>query len=228
MGGHSSTQMQQRPLSDEEKALYARQLAYMQEVSPYITQLLNKGGEQLNMVYNPDWKGLIDTYSSNINDIMKRQEGLLNGEVPQQFQDAKKTYYDNLYKNTMGKGMQAMANSGVINSSRFNTAAKDWQNTMANQMSKDYTNDINTVGNLLNQRESWLQNGLLANAQAGDSSVSNAMKYFSGASGLQNGNTQALQGISQNENGRTYTVTKQKQGLGSVLGGIASVGSLFT
>jgi len=227
MGGKSKTTVNQRSLSPEEKALYAEQLKYVQSIAPVVDQLLNKGQQQLNYVYNPDWKGLLDTYSGNINNIMAQQQDLINGKLPEAYTNAKQTYYDNMYKNTMGKGMQAMANSGVINSSRFNTSAKDWQNTMANQMSQDYTKDINTIGNLLNQRESWLQNGLQAHNMAANGSAANAGNYFNMAAGLHSGNTQALNSISNNESSRTYTTTSQKSGIGGFLGGLASVGSMF-
>jgi hypothetical protein len=222
----SHTSVQQRPLSYEEKALYAQQLAYMQEVSPYITNLLGSGQTALNNQANIDWSSLYNNYTSQLSDIMDKQSSLLNGELPSAFTDAKNTYYNRTYENTLGSQLSNLAKSGVINSSRMNTTTNDLQKNLASQMSSDYSNDITQYNNLLNTRQSWLQGQVNDTANISNASTQNATNYFNAASALQSANTNALSTIANNENGRSYTTTSQS-GLGSALSGLASVGSLF-
>lgn len=227
MGGKSTTTVKQRELSAEEKQLYAQQVQYMQSIQPGINALINKGMSGLNNTYNPDWNNIADTYSSNINDIMGKQNTLLNGELPSAWTNSKQNYYNQLYENTVGKSMSDMAKNGVINSSRMNTSSNDWQKNLATQMSKDYTSDVNTYNNLLNTRESWLQDGVNDNATMAQQSRKAATDYFDAATGAQSANSTALNSISNNNNSRSYTQTSTSGGFGSFLGGLASVGSSF-
>lgn len=224
MGSH--TTVQQRSLSNEEKALYAQQLSYMQEVSPYITSLLGAGQTALDNKANIDWSSLYNNYTSQLSDIMDKQSSLLNGELPSAFTDAKNTYYNRTYENTLGSKLSDLAKSGVINSSRMNTTTNDLQKNLASQMSSDYSNDITQYNNLLNTRQSWLQGQVTGAANISNAGTQNATNYFNAASALQSANTNALGTIANNENGRSYTTTSQS-GLGSALSGLASIGSLF-
>lgn len=223
MGSKSS--YHERPLSPEERQLYAQQVQYMQTIQPGIDALIAKGMANIGKTYDPDWNKVYDTYSGNIQDILDRQSTLLKGELPSQWREAKQNYYNRLYENTMGKGLQKMAQSGVIGSSRMNTATNDWQKNLSDQMSKDYTNDVNLYNTLLNTRESWLQNGFNANAQAAEQSRRQATDYFAAATGAQGSNTNALSAIGKNNSDRGYIT--QSGGFGSFLGGLVGAGASF-
>ncbi|AVO75164.1 hypothetical protein MEEL106852_07850 [Megasphaera elsdenii] len=224
--GKSKTEYHERPLSPEERQLYAQQVQYMQTIQPGIDALIAKGMSNIKKTYDPDWGKVFDTYSSNIQDILDRQANLLDGNLPSQWQTARQNYYNRLYENTMGQGLQQMAKNGVVGSSRMNTATNDWQKNLSAQMSKDYTNDVNLYNNLLNTRESWLQNGFNTQAQAAEQSRRQATDYFNAARGTQQSNTAALSAIGNNENGRGY-LTQSGGGFGNLLGGLVDMGSSF-
>lgn len=224
MGGGSKTTIEQRPLSEEEKQLYAQQVQYMQSIQPAIDLLIQKGMENVNNAYNPDWQAMADNYNKNMQDILDRQNTLLNGGLPQQWTDAKENYYNRLYENTMGSGLASMAKNGVINSSRFNTASNDWQQNLLSQMSQDYTNDVNLYNSLLNTRANWLTGGVNTTAGLAQNSRNQGLDYIDAATGAQKANTNALNTIGQNEDNRTYI---SQSSSGSFLGGLASVGSMF-
>ena len=224
--GKSKTEYHERPLSPEERQLYAQQVRYMQTIQPGIDALIAKGMFNINKTYDPDWGKVFDTYSSNIQDILDRQTNLLEGNLPSQWQTARQNYYNRLYENTMGQGLQQMAKNGVIGSSRLNTATNDWQKNLSAQMSKDYTNDVNLYNNLLNTREGWLQNGFNTQAQAAEQSRRQATDYFNAATRTQGSNTDALTAIGNNNNNRGY-LTQSGGGFGNVLGGLVGMGASF-
>lgn len=225
MGGSKSS-YHERQLTPEERALFAQQVNYMKSIQPGIDALIAKGMSNLGHTYDPDWNQVFDTYSSNIGDIMNRQAELLDGKLPNQWQTARQNYYNRLYENTMGKGLQQMAKNGVVGSSRMNTATNDWQKNLSSQMSKDYTNDVNLYNNLLNTRESWLKDGFNIQANAAEQSRKQATDYFNAATGVQSSNTSALGTIGQINNGRGY-VTQSSSGFGNFLGGMVSAGAGF-
>lgn len=224
--GKSKTEYHERPLSPEERQLYAQQVQYMQSIQPGIDALIAKGMSNLGNTFDPDWNKVFDTYSSNTQDILDRQSNLLDGNLPSQWQTARQNYYNRLYENTMGQGLQQMAKNGVVDSSRMNTATNDWQKNLSDQMSKDYTNDVSLYNNLLNTRENWLQNGFNTEAQAADQSRRQATDYFNAATGTQKSNTDALSAIGNNNNGRGYT-TQSGSGFGDFLGGAVGIGSSY-
>lgn len=225
MGG-SKTEYHERELSPEERQLYAQQVQYMQTIQPGIDALINKGMTNLGQVFDPNWNEEYDYYKTNIQDILDRQNTLLNGELPQQWVDAKQNYYNRLYENTMGSGLQSMAKNGVISSSRMNTATNDWQKNLSSQMSEDYTNDVSLYNTLLNTRENWLQDKVGATATMAQQSRDQATDYFNAATGTQKANTDALGAISQNESNRGY-ITQSSSGFGNFLGGLINTGSQF-
>lgn len=220
--GKSKTEYHERELSPEEKQLYSQQVQYMQSIQPGIDALINKGMSNLNKTFDPDWNKEYGTYKDNIQDILDRQTTLLDGNLPQQWQDAKQNYYNRLYENTMGSGLQSLAKNGVISSSRMNTATNDWQKNLSSQMSKDYTNDVNTYNNLLNTRESWLNRGFSVLGQAASQSRQQATDYFNAATGTQKSNTDALTAIGNNNNNRGYVTSSGGSFLGNLLGGVTS------
>lgn len=224
MGG-SKTTYHERELSPEERQLYAQQVQYMQSIQPGIDALINKGMSNLNKTFDPDWNQEYGTYKDNIQDILNRQNTLLEGNLPQQWQDAKQNYYNRLYENTMGSGLQSLAKNGVISSSRMNTATNDWQKNLSSQMSKDYTSDVNLYNNLLNTRESWLNQGFNALGQAASQSRQQATDYFNAATGTQKSNTDALTAIGNNNNNRGYVTSSGGSFFGNLLGGVANAGA---
>lgn len=222
----SKTVYQQRPLTAEEKALYAQQVKYMQSIQPGIDALINRGLANLKQTYNPNWGDVFNDYASNMQGIFDRQSNLLDGELPDKWQTARQNYYNRMYENTLGKGLQQMANNGVIGSSRFNTATNDWQKNLSAQMGKDYANDVNMYNTLLNTRAGWLQNRFNTQAQAAEQSRRQATDYFNAATRTQGSNTDALSAIGNNENGRGY-LTQSGGGFGNFLGGLVGIGSSF-
>ena len=224
--GKSKTEYHERPLSPEERELYAQQVEYMKKIQPGIDALIAKGMSNLGKTYDPDWEKVFNTYSTNIQDILDRQNNLLEGNLPSQWQTAKQNYYNRMYENTMGQGLQQMAKNGVIGSSRFNTATNDWQKNLSAQMGEDYTNDVNLYNNLLNTREGWLQNRFNTQAQAAGQSRKQATDYFDAAMNNQRANTNALSAIGNNNNNRGY-LTQSGGGFGNILGGLVGMGSSF-
>ena len=94
----SSTKVEQRKLSPEEKALYAQQLKYMQTVQPGIDAMISKGMSNMGNTYTPDWTSLYNNYQNELNTLKREQDDLYAGNLPSAYTKAKQSYYDNLYQ----------------------------------------------------------------------------------------------------------------------------------
>nr|DAX03856.1 MAG TPA: hypothetical protein [Caudoviricetes sp.] len=226
--GGSKTVKIKRELTPEEKALYAQQIDYLNKVSPVISNLLAKGNASLGNIYEPDWKTLISNYNKEYNNILGQQSDLLQGKLPTAWQNAKNMYYNRTYENTLGSQLQNLASKGVLSSSRMNTATNDMQKNLSAQMSKNYTDDISSLNNMLNTRMSWLKNPMNNALTAHNSTYGEATGLLGTAASLQGGNTNALQTISNNENQSTAYMQQQNSNpWGDFFGAALSVGSKF-
>lgn len=177
MGGHSSSsttqEVKQRELSQEEKELIAAQTRYMNSIQPAVDKLINRSNSSIDNVYSPDWNKAHNEMSSALNNATSQIQGLnkytnqldsiSNGELPQSYLQNMQTVYNNMYKTSMGAGLNDLASRGVINSSALNNATNQIQKNLTNQMAQDYSNNLNQAANLTNNALS--QNLNLINSQ---------------------------------------------------------------
>lgn len=226
--GKGGTSYHERQLTPEERALIAQQQRYLASIQPSIDTLVSRGTSLLDDVVNPDWKSIYSQEVKDVDQIRKEQYDLTQGKLPQAYTDAKTNYFNRLYENTMGKGMAAMAKNGVIDSSRFNTTANDFQKNLTSQMSQDFTNDMNMQKSLLDQRYNFAKAPMEMAQTANKASFGNPAQYLALAQGQNQANNEAIQVTGQLNNGRGYVTQNGSgffgglmSGVGSYLGGLA-------
>jgi len=209
----SSSSVKHRNMTAEEKALIAQQLYYMKEIQPTIDSALTNANTALNNSVTPDYNSLYSTALSNLSDIYAQQKDLANNGLSGNSGYAKgfTDYYNTLYQNTMGNSLASMAKNGVVDSSRFNTAAKDSQNTLSTQMSKDYNTGLTAQSTLLNNLATAAQQPLTTANTAATNSANTASQYATIANALQSQNTNATTAVTNANNNASYVV--QKSGL---------------
>ena len=225
--GKGGTSYHERQLTPEERALIAQQKRYLASIQPSIDTLVSRGTSLLDDVINPDWKSIYSQEVKDVDQIQKEQYGLTQGILPQAYTDAKTNYFNRLYENTMGKSMAAMANNGVIDSSRFNTTTNDFQKNLTSQMSQDFTNDMNMQKNLLDQRYQFATAPMEMAQAANKASFGNPAQYLALAQGQNQANNEAIQVTGQLNNGRGYVTQSGSGFFGGLTSGVGSyLGSL--
>lgn len=241
-GGHSSSsssqEVKQRELSQEEKNLIAAQTRYMQSIQPAVDKLINKSNSSIDDVYRPNWNQAHNEMSNTLNNASSQIQGLnrytnqldqiSNGQLPQQYLQNMQTVYNNMYKTSMGAGLNDLASRGVINSSALNSANNQIQKNLSNQMAQDYANNLNQAANLTNNTLG--QNLNLINSQVqnandkynlNSSTQANSMylpaQWLALASGVNTSGNNTLNSVGNVYNNASYiatnTNTRSKTGL---------------
>lgn len=242
MGGHSksssSQEVKQRELSQEEKNLIAAQTRYMQSIQPAVDKLINKSNSSIDNVYQPNWNAAHNDMANTLNNASSQIQGLnkytnqldqiSNGQLPQQYLQNMQTVYNNMYKTSMGAGLNDLASRGVINSSALNSANNQIQKNLSNQMAQDYANNLNQAANLTNNTLG--QNLNLINSQVqnandkynlNSSTQANSMylpaQWLALASGVNTSGNNTLNSVGNVYNNASYiatnTNTRSKTGL---------------
>ena len=223
--GKGGASYHERQLTPEERALIAQQQRYLASIQPSIDKLVNRGTAMLDDVVNPDWKGIYGQTVNDIDGLRKEQSLLATGQLPKVYSDAKMNYFNRIYENTMGKGLAQMARNGVVDSSRYNTTVNDMQKSMAAQMSQDYTKDLGTAKDLLDQKYQFALSPLEVAHKANQYSFANPEQHLRLAQGQSSSTNEALNAQANLNNGRT-TVTQKGPGfLGGLIGGISNIAS---
>ena len=221
------TEYHERQLTPEERALVAQQQRYLSSIQPSIDRLVNRGTSLLDDVVNPDWKNIYGQTVNDIDGLRKEQATLATGQLPKVYSDAKMNYFNRIYENTMGQGLAKMARNGVVDSSRYNTTVNDMQSNMMAQMSKDYTQDLGTAKELLDQKYKFALSSLEVAHKANQFSFANPEQHLGLAQGQSKSTNDALQTQGSLNNGRT-TVTQKGPGfLGGLMSGVGSYLACF-
>ena len=226
MGGGGTT-YHERQLTPEERALIAQQQRYLSSIQPSIDKLVNRGTSLLDDVVNPDWKNIYGQTVNDIDGLRKEQATLATGQLPKVYSDAKMNYFNRIYENTMGQGLAKMARNGVVDSSRYNTTVNDMQSNMMAQMSKDYTQDLGTAKELLDQKYKFALSPLEVAHKANQFSFANPEQHLALAQGQSKSTNDALQTQGSLNNGRTTVEQKGPGFLGGLMSGIGSYLACF-
>lgn len=223
--GKSKTTIHERQLTPEERQLIAMQGRYLNSIQPSIDALVNYGTNQIQNVVTPDWQKLYNDQTAEMQQIKNEFAPLSQGILPSVFANAKQNYFNRMYENTMGKNLASLAQKGVVDSSRFNTATNDLQKNFAAQMSQDYDNNLKTAAGLLDQRMRYASTPIDYAQKAHQASFAPVQNSLSLAQGQNQATNQALQTQGQLNNGRTFATQSSS---GGFLGGALSMaGSLI-
>ena len=218
--GKSKTTIHERQLTPEERHLIALQGRYLDSIQPSIDALVNYGTNQIGNIVTPDWQKLYNDQTSEMQQIKNEFTPLSQGILPDVFANAKQNYFNRMYENTMGKNLASLAQRGVVDSSRFNTATNDVQKNFAAQMSQDYDNNLKTAAGLMDQRMKYASTPIEYAQKAHQASFAPVQNSLSLAQGQSQSTNQALQTQGQLNNGRTFATQSSS---GGFLGGALSL-----
>lgn len=211
-GGGGGVSYSQRPLTAEETALIATQTNYINSLQPAINSLVGKGTASLNDVVTPDYGSLYNNANNQLKSNQASVNSLANGVLPSSYTDSKTDYYNQMYNNSFGSMLASKAKSGIIGGSDLAKANDSMQKNMTAQMSKDYSNDLQTQSGLLSQQQSSIMAPLTLGQAANSASFSNASNYLGLASGQGSQGTDVLNALGSLQNNSTTAYQKSGKG----------------
>ena len=218
-GGGGPT-VTQRALSPEETQLIAQQAQYMDSIQPAVAALVSRGTSALEGVITPDYNSIYSNAQKKSRGVSRQIDELAAGKLPSSYTNNKKDYYNQLYGQSFGSGLNNASQKNVINSSVLNKSIDTAQKNLYAQMSQDYSKDMATQSQLLSQKQADIYTPLSLGSAINSATFGNASQYLNLASGQQGQGNDTLTAIGNLNNGRTY-VTQQSDPWGSVLGGAA-------
>lgn len=218
--GSSTTTYQMSP---EERALLVKQMGYLDKIYPNMIQLNNRAGDIL-------WNSFADTqYDFNnanqkaqqqINEAQQGLGNLTNGQLPQAYTDNMTASVQSGVQNSVGNLLNNMANKGVVNSSVMTQGMNDISKNVADTMANKFTDNVQTLGSLYNDRINNAGQGITTAAGAQDAAINIPKQMWQLSLGLDSANSGTLGQIAGKYG--TTTTKQNGNGLGSFLGSAAS------
>lgn len=143
-GGESSSSSSYTPSAEEQKILgYMADNAESAETG--IKSMLN----QFNTGVQSDYfNSILGNANNMVSSGQNLYSSLANGELPTAYKENMSDAIKSGVQNTVGSATASLGNRGVLNSSVTNKAMNDIQQNVSNTMAQQYTNNINTLGNL--------------------------------------------------------------------------------
>jgi hypothetical protein len=226
-GKGSSTTYQEASVPDatpEERALLQKQVDWANLTQPVAQNLLGKATNALDnqqVVPNPNWQTMYDTAQAKTVQNQATMSQLQNGILPTAFTQNRQDTLKNDLNATVGNAISGLGQRGILNSSVTEAALNDISKNAANTLANQYSQDLSTQSQLLNQAQQMTMDPIQTAATAQEASINIPSKYLSMATG-QNAPTQSL--LNQMSNQR-YTMaspaqTIVSQGNGGLFGGL--------
>lgn len=219
-GNVSSTTTYQ--MSPEERQLLTKQMGYLDEIYPNMIQLNERAGDLLWNSYadtQADFSSMNNAAQQQISNAQNGIAGLTNGTLPTAYTDNMTAAVQSGVQNSVGNLVNTLGNKGVLNSSVTNQGLNDIEKNVSDTMAQNYTNNIQTLGNLYNDQITNAAQNITTASAAQDAAINIPKQMWQLSLGLDSANTGTLSSIA----GKYGTTTTTKSsGLGSVLGGVAT------
>lgn len=233
-GGKGSTQtnVQSYQPTAQEIRLQQQAADYSEAVAPNALWLNNiaKGllENSLGSV-QVDYGALNNNAQSQIGAAQSGVQGLLQGNMPAEYQKNMEASIKSGVENSMGGLLGDLGSRGVINSSVMNKGVQGINDAAAGAMSDAYSQNIGLLSQLYGQQMSGATAGIGASAAAQEAAQNPAMNLWNSSLGLNSGGTLgALNAVAGQ--GTTTATTNMSGGgglFGGVLTGLASNPGLF-
>jgi hypothetical protein len=209
----------------EEKQLQDRYQGFANSSMNTADSLINKGYGALNNVANVDFGGMLGNYNNAMTGINQGYSNLANGQLPTEFATARQNALNTDLNSTIGSAVNNLANRGIINSSVTNSVLNGITRNASDTLARNYTSDLGTYGNILNNQQSSMGNAMNTNILGQQASFYPAQQYmnmgYNAAQPLQN----LFNTMYSGRMGTAGSTTTQSGGDNGVASGIASIGS---
>lgn len=221
--GGSTTTQTYTPTA-EERRLWNLEADYQEYNNQNKKLLSDWGRESLIDSYgrvNVDYEQLSNNAQSQIAQANNLVGQLMNGELPAAYQQNMEQALQRGVNNTVGSAINSLGNRGILNSSVTNTAIQGINDSVANTMAEQYTNNIGLLQGLAGQSVDQAAQGITTAAGAQEASMAPAMTMWNAANGMDGNTIGAVSALG----GKGTTTTTQKTSSSNPLSAVVGLGS---
>ena len=226
-GGQTTTQTRNVPQQTaNEASLESGLMKYNTTGMNNADSILNQAVSALNGTTNVDWSDLLNKYNSTMSDVGSGYNDVANGALPSTYSAARQQALNSDLNSTVGSAISALGSRGILNSSITNNALNNISQNASDTLAKQYSSDLSTQANLLNQKAGNASNVMAGNAAAEQNSYYKPTSLFNYASQLA---TPAQNMYNTMYSGRMnsagMTTTQSGGGGSGAWGAVGSIGS---
>ena len=215
----STTTVQSYTPTEQEVRLQEQAADYSEAVAPNAlwlnTTAKNVLEDSLGTI-QVDYNTLANQAMGQITGAQQGVAGLVNGELPAAYQANMEAAIQSGVQNTVGNMVNSLGNRGVLNSSVTNTAIQGINDSVANTMAQQYTNNIGVLNGLYGQQAALAGQNITTAAGAQEAAQQPALNLWNASLGLNSGGTL---GALNAMGGQGTTTTTQGGGTG-LMGGV--------
>ena len=219
--GGSSTTVQSYKPTEQEIRLQEHAADYSEAVAPNALWLNTTAKDLLADslgTIQVDYNTLANQAMGQITQAQQGVANLTNGELPAAYQANMEAAIQSGVQNTVGNMVNSLGNRGVLNSSVTNTAIQGINDSVANTMAQQYTNNIGVLNGLYGQQAGLAGQNIVTAAGAQEAAQNPALKLWDASLGLNSGGT--LGALNAVGGQGTTTSTATQTGGSGLFGGV--------
>jgi hypothetical protein len=221
--GGSTTNVQSYTPTAQEVRLQEQAADYSEAVAPNALWLNTTAREMLEDsmgTVKVDYNALANNAMGQITQAQQGVAGLTQGQLPAEYQANMEAAIKSGVENTVGSMVNSLGARGVLNSSVTDKAIQGINDSVANTMAQNFTNNIGVLNGLYGQQASLAGQNIATAAGAQEAAANMPLQYWQSSLGLNSGGTLgALNAMSGQ--GTTTTTANQSGGTG-LFGGLAT------
>ena len=221
--GGSTTNVQSYTPTAQEIRLQEQAADYSEAVAPNALWLNTTAREMLEDsmgTVKVDYNALANNAMSQVTQAQQGVANLTNGQLPAEYQANMEAAIKSGVENTVGNMVNSLGARGVLNSSVTNTALQGVNDSVANTMAQNFTNNIGVLNGLYGQQASLAGQNITTAAGAQEAAANMPLQYWQSSLGLNSGGT--LGALNAMGGQGTTTTTGTQAGGTGLFGGLAT------
>lgn len=222
-GSTSNTTVQSYTPTAQEIRLQEQAADYSEAVAPNALWLNTTAKDVLENslgTIQVDYNALANTAMGQITGAQQGVAGLTQGVLPQAYQENMEAAIQSGVENTVGNIVNSLGARGVLNSSVTDKALQGVNDSVANTMAQQYTNNIGVLNGLYGQQAALAGQNITTAAAAQEAAQQPALNLWNASLGLNSGGT--LGALSVMGGQGTTTSTSTTSGGSGLFGGLAT------
>lgn len=221
--GGSTTNVQSYTPTAQEVRLQEQAADFAEEVAPNALWLNSVAKDVLENslgTVQVDYNSLANNAMGQITQAQQGVAGLTQGQLPAAYQANMEAAIKSGVENTVGSMVNSLGARGVLNSSVTDKAIQGINDSVANTMAQNFTNNIGVLNGLYGQQAGLAGQNIVTAAGAQEAAQNPALKLWDASIGLNSGGT--LGALNAVGGQGTTTTTGTTSGGTGLFGGLAT------
>ena len=221
--GGSTTNVQSYTPTAQEIRLQEQAADFAEEVAPNALWLNSVAKDVLENslgTVQVDYNSLANNAMGQITQAQQGVAGLTQGQLPAAYQANMEAAIKSGVENTVGSMVNSLGARGVLNSSVTDKAIQGINDSVANTMAQNFTNNIGVLNGLYGQQAGLAGQNIVTAAGAQEAAQNPALKLWDASIGLNSGGT--LGALNAVGGQGTTTTTGTTSGGTGLFGGLAT------